>query len=62
MSGTSLTVKDSVPQRSDPKRWSCASQGVITMRSRGISALEIAAEQVSYYLQIHGNHVKVHYR
>ena len=46
-----LNAKDGIPQRSDPKRWSAASQNAASMRSRGISALEIAAEQVSGFHQ-----------
>ena len=49
VSTNSLAVKDNIiPQRADPKRWSSVSQCSAAVRSRGVTALEIAAEQVCY--------------
>jgi len=51
-SSTNLNIKDGIPQRTDPKRWSAVSQNAVSLRSRGISALEIAAEQVRIILAV----------
>lgn len=42
------------PQRSDSKRWSTSQSASSGVRTRGISALEIAAEQVAAYAERKG--------